>query len=203
MIEQKRTIDLRKQRNKAYGQSTPVPRQRERGAQSLPPSAPAPRSDADADERSVVLLAWSAHEYEHRERHPYWWLWPGAGALALILLGILIHSYFFVAFVALAFAVVMMYGHRPPREIHFSVTREGIMVGSAIHRFTDIKSFCIFDTLAPYEISLEIDRITAPYLRLPLGDLHPNKIRAVVSDYIPEEQHKEFMSDHFARALGF
>lgn len=130
-------------------------------------------------------------------------MWPGAGALALVLLGILIHSYFFVAFVGLAFAVVIMYGHRAPREINFSVTREGVIAGRTLHCFADIKSFCIFDTITPYEVSLEVDRITAPYLRLPLGDIHPNKIRAVLSDYIPEEQHKEFLSDHFARALGF
>ena len=155
------------------------------------------------DERSPMLLAWSAYEYEHAPRHPHWWIWPGGGALALIILGILIHSYFFVAFVVLAFAVVVMYGRRAPREIHFSVTREGVIAGRTLHRFADIKSFCIFDTAAPYEVSLEVDRITAPYLRLPLGELHPNKIRAVLRDYLPEEQHKEFMSDHFARALGF
>lgn len=188
MVERKRIIDLRNQDGVFR--------------------APAPQSDTRVPairrtQAPATLLAWSAQEYEHRERQAHWWLWPGGGALALTLLGILIHSYFFVAFVALAFAVIVMYDRRLPREIAFRVTREGVMVGRALHRFTDIKSFCIFDTVAPYELSLEVDRITAPYLRLPLGAMHPNKIRAVLSDYLPEVQHKEFMSDHFARALGF
>lgn len=177
MTERRKIIDLRDQ---------------DRTARIARPDAP-----------QKALLAWSAAEYEHRERQAHWWLLPGAGSLAFIIIGILIHSYFFVAFVTLAFAVVVMYGHRPPREIAFQITREGVSVGRALHRFADIKSFCIFDAVAPYEVSLEVDRITAPYLRLPLGDLHSNKIRAVLSDFLPEEQHKEFMSDHFARALGF
>jgi hypothetical protein len=52
-------------------------------------------------------------------------------------------------------------------------------------------------------VSLEVDHITSPYLRLPLGDLHPNKIRAVLSDFLSEEQHRESMTDHLTRILGF
>ncbi len=196
MVERKRTIDLR-------NQERPAPRARpdaEDREHSIPVRT---ASENPKDAIGKILLAWSAHEYEHTERHPHWWLWPGGGALALAILGILIHSYFFVAFVALAFIVVVMYGRRPPHEIDFSVTREGVFVGRALHRFADIKSFCIFDAVEPSELSLEVDRITLPYLRVPLGDLHPNKIRAVLSDFLPEEQHKEFMSDHFARAIGF
>jgi len=199
MAEQKRIIDLRSKEAVGYSRESVPLQPRERRAQALQ----APTTDRRRDERSAVLLSWSAPEYEHRARHPHWWLWPGGGALAFVLLGILIHSYFFVAFVVLAFIVVLMYGRRAPRTMDFSVTREGMMVGRGLHRFTDIKSFWIFDAAEPYELSLEIDRITAPYLRLPLGELHPNKIRAVLSDFLPEEQHKEFMSDHFARALGF
>ncbi len=198
MAEQKRIIDLRQHHHEQGEETAPRPvGARKQNPQPLPSVTPAP------DTRSAVLLSWSAHEYEHRERHPHWWLWPGGGALAFAILGILIHSYFFVAFVGLAFIVIVMYGRRPPREIDFRVTREGVVAGRALHRFADIKSFCIFDAVEPSELSLEVDRITAPYLRLPLGELHPNKIRAVLSDFLPEEQHKEFMSDHFARALGF
>jgi hypothetical protein len=174
-------------------------RNRERGA----PADARDLRQSGPQERGRAIISWSAHEYEYRERHPHWWLWPGGAALALALLGILIHSYFFVAFVALSFAVVIMYGHRKPREMDFAVTREGVIAGRALHRFADIKSFCIFDATAPYEVSLEVDHITSPYLRLPLGDLHPNKIRAVLSDFLSEEQHRESMTDHLTRILGF
>jgi len=196
MVERKGIIDLRHRERARPGATIRAP-DRER-------AIPIRTANQDTENASRnTLIAWSALEYEHRDRHPHWWLWPGGGALALALLGILIHSYFFVAFVALAFTVVVMYGRRPPREIDFRVTREGVFAERTLHRFADITSFCIFDATEPYELSLETDHITSPYLRLPLGDLHPNRIRAVLSDYVPEEKHKEFMSDHFARALGF
>lgn len=154
-------------------------------------------------EQSKALIAWSALEYEAHERRQYWFLWPAGAALTLVILGILIQNYFFVAFIALAFVVVIMYARRPPREIQFAVSHEGVLVGHTLHRFSDMKSFCIFDAAEPYELSLEIDRITMPYLRLPLGDTHPNRIRAVLSDFLPEEKHKEFVSDQIARGLGF
>lgn len=196
------TIDLRQQ-------NALRARQREARAHEASPAHDAdPRNtatlDGKAEGEDAILISWSAPEYEHPERKPNWFLYPGAGALLLVLIGILIHSYFFVALVVLAYSVILMYAYRTPRDIEFLITHEGIYAGRALYRFSDIKTFWIFE--APSggaELSLEIDRITMPYLSLPLGELHPNKIRAVLSDFLPEEKHKEFLSDHLARGLGF
>lgn len=195
-----RVIDLRQSAQPSRPPRAGVPARREDREHNIPL-----RTVNESGEHAPrkVLIAWSALEYEEQERHPYWFLIPGAAALILILIGILIQSYFFVAFVTLAFIVVVMYGNRSPRHMEFSVTKEGVFVGNTLHPFSYIKSFWIFDAMEPTELSLEVDRITMPYLRLPLGELHPNKIRAVLSDFLPEDKHKEFVSDQIARSFGF
>jgi hypothetical protein len=149
------------------------------------------------------LLEWTAPEYQARERGPYWFLLPFGVALLFVIFGIVIHSYFFIAFVALALVVILLYGRRPPREYRFALAKEGIYVGETLYRFSELKSFWIFETAEPPELSLETSKLLHPYLRLPLGGLHPDKVRSVLSEFLPEQEHKEFITDQITRSIGF
>lgn len=149
------------------------------------------------------LLQWKAFEYPFQERGPYWFLLPFGVALLFVIFGILIKSWFFIAFVALALGVILLYARRPPREYRFAVAKEGILVGGTLHRYSELKSFWIFDTSGESELSLETSKLLHPYLRMPLGEVHPNKVRSVLSDFLPEQEHKEFFTDQIARSIGF
>lgn len=162
---------------------------RERPAASTPPQ--------------LETIEWTCKEHEAQERGPYWFLGPGAIALALIIFGVFAHSYFFIAFVALAFLVILMYAHRPPREIAFRISRDGVDAGNTHYAFTELKSFWIFENVAPKELSLETTKLLTPYLRIPLGDQKPETIGRLISRFLPEEEHKEFISDQIARSIGF
>lgn len=192
-MARKRIIDLRDS-GAAPRTSSHATRAEEEG-RMIPVVRPAPEKK--------VLLRWSAAEYETRDLMPYWYVWPGAAALALAVLGIAIQSFFFTAFVILAFVVIVMYAKRAPREIQCTISPKGIYIGRAFHDFSDIKSFAIFEEETAPELSLEVDRMTAPYLRVPLGDMHGNRIRAVLSDHLPEERHHDSLTDQIARSFGF
>lgn len=148
-------------------------------------------------------VTWSALEHEDRERGPYWFLVPGIIALALVIFGIFARSWFFVAFVGLAYAVLVAYAHRPPRRMEFRVAGDGVFVGNAHHPYAELKSFWIFDAPDRKELSVETTKILMPYLRLPLGDADPERVGRAIARFLPEEEHKEFISDQIARSLGF
>lgn len=149
-------------------------------------------------------IEWTALEYPMRERGPYWWLPPSAAALACVLFGILVNSYFFAVFAGISLLVVLLYARRPPRAYRFVISREGVYIGETRHRFSELKSFWIFEHEQGSELSLETaSGKIFPYLSLPLGDVHPNRIRRVVSDFLPEREHQELFTDQIARSIGF
>ena len=150
----------------------------------------------------VQKLAWSAYEYENKERGPYWFLLPGIVALLLIILGVFAQSYFFIAFVALAFTVLIMYSRRAPQMIAFAATQEGVRIGSKFYKFSDLKSFWVFNTPEVKELSLETEKTITPFIRLPLGDPSAEEIKNFLRDFLPEEEHKDFASDQIARSKG-
>lgn len=180
----KRTIDLRK---KSFAKT--------------PESSP--RTSVVRPDEISESVRWSALEHEDRERSPYWFLGPGVVALLFIIFGVFAHSYFFIAFVVLAYGVLLIYAHRPPRQIEFLVGSEGVSVGSTLHPYSELKSFWIFDSPDHPELSVETTRLLMPYLRIPLGDTSPDRVGYAIARFLPEEEHKEFISDTIARGLGF
>lgn len=190
-----RTIDLR-------NQDAAPPAQK-----SIPKKEGAPPLEIRAmplQETKENLFEWTALEYPMRERGPYWWLPPSAVTLACVLFALLVKSYLFGGFAVLALLVALLYAQRPPREYRFAISREGVYIGGAHHRFSELKSFWIFEHGDAPEMSLETasGRIF-PYLYIPLGDTHPNRIRRVLSDFLPEKEHTELFTDHIARSIGF
>ncbi len=149
------------------------------------------------------MIEWSALEYEARERTQGWYIFMGGAATLLVILGILAGSYFFIAFVLLAFVVMVMYAKRSPRRMDFSITSEGIRAGTKFYRMSDLKSFWIFNSPNAKELSLEVKSGFMPFLRFPLGDTNPEEVKRVLLNFIPEEEHKELMTDQIARGLGF
>jgi len=146
-----------------------------------------------------LAIEWSAKEYENRPRDPARMFFLGVVAIILITAGILMKSYFFVGLIMLSFLVLIMYERKRPATIGFSLTAEGIKSGKILYKFSDLKSFWIF--IEARELSLESSKIFSRFLRLPLGNTDPERVRAYLRNFLPEQKHKEFFSDHLARNL--
>ncbi len=148
-----------------------------------------------------ISFSWKAKEYERKFRSTSWHLAIGGLATALVVIGIFSGSYFFILFVALAYAVFMMYEKKMPAEMDFSVSGEGVKIGRSLHRFSELKSFWIFPDSEPQELSLETSRTLSPYLRLPLKKVDPEQIRQFLKNFLPEKEHKEFITDQIEKSL--
>ena len=154
--------------------------------------------------KKEITLQWSALEYEKKNRSTSWFIGTGAIAAALVIFGIISKSYFFILFVALAYAVFMMYEKKTPAEFDFSISGEGITAGSKFHAFPELKSFWIFSKRGgeeSAELSLEADKTLSPYIRLPLKNIDPERVRGFLLNYLSEKEHQEFMTDHIERSL--
>ena len=154
-----------------------------------------------ATRKKELSLEWSSHEYEKKERGTSWHMAIAAVALALVVVGIMTRSYFFIAFVALAYATFLMYEKRAPVEISFAVNGEGVQVGKKLYHFSELKSFWIFRKANPQELSLHTDHTLFPYIRIPLRNVDAERLRMLLRNSLPEEEHQEFITDHIDRAL--
>lgn len=149
--------------------------------------------------KKELILRWSGGEYERRQRSTSWFVATGGIAGLLVIFGILSKSYFFILFVALAYVVFMMYERKMPAQFDFSISAEGVAVGNKLHKFSELKSFWIMLVEGSMELSLETEKTLLPYIKLPLKNIDPERVRSFLRNYLPEKEHDDFLTDKIER----
>ena len=168
----------------------------------ISPERPFSAYSREAEDDDARWYEWYADEYEAKEHGTHWFLGMGAFALFLIIFGIFAHSYFFIAFVALAFGVIVMYAKRAPREILFMIGPAGVQAGKTAYPFSELVSFSVMASDGAQELSLETKKKLQPFVRFPIGDADTDAIKHALLNHIPEQEHKDSFSDQLARKIG-
>lgn len=148
-------------------------------------------------------VEWTAPEYVAYEYKKKWYIIMTGFTILMVIWGIFSKSYFFLTFIILAFALMLIYARRKPNIISFSLTGRGVQTGKKFYGFSDLKSFWIFQLPTGDELSLETQKSTQPTIRIPLGNADPEAIRDTLLQYLPEKEHKEALIDQLARSFGF
>jgi hypothetical protein len=138
-----------------------------------PDPTPVLQSDAApviADEESPVH--WQAHEYIHHDKNAGWFVLFAIVVVALTAIAIfLIQSITFAILVPVMAAALLVYTHRPPRLIDYTLSRQGLHINDQLNPFTEFKSFGVIHDGDAYFVML-----------IPVKRFKPG-----VSVYFPEE----------------
>jgi len=124
------------------------------------------------DAPAIEPVSWVAHEYIHREKGTLWFtlfaiIFVGLGAISIFLM----HSWTFAALLVVIAVVVVVYSRRPPRELNYSLTDDGLMIDNTLHKFSTFKSFGIIRDGEEFSVML-----------IPIQRFQPG-----ISVYFPEE----------------
>ncbi len=117
-------------------------------------------------------VRWQAHEYIHQEKNTLWFVLFGIVVIALILLAIfVIQSITFAILIPVMAAALLVYSHRPPRMLNYTLSRQGLHINDRLYPFTDFKGFGVIRDGSEYSVML-----------IPVKRFLPG-----VSVYFPEE----------------
>lgn len=130
----------------------------------------APQAPASLTEEEPVR--WQAHEYIHHEKNALWFTLFGIVVVGLILLAILvIQSITFAILIPVMAAALLVYSHRPPRILSYTLSRQGLHINEKLYPFADFKGFGVIRDGNEYSVML-----------IPVKRFLPG-----VSVYFPEE----------------
>lgn len=148
-----------------------------------------------------TLFAWSVEEKipsEEERKGRNIIIMGGAGVIALAAL--FWGNYLLVIFIALAAFVLYAGAGRKPGAVKCAITPRGIKIENRVYEFSDLKSFWLFyEPPEIKELSLESRKTAMPYIKVPLGDTDPVKLREMLMKFIPEKKHEESLTDIIGR----
>lgn len=98
--------------------------------------------DEDDEQFDDETVTWVAHEYIHQEKGAVWFIVFAVIIVALIAISIfLMNSWSFAVLLAVIAVVVVVYSRRPPRELTYMLSDDGLVVDEKLHKFEGFKSF--------------------------------------------------------------
>jgi hypothetical protein len=146
-------------------------------------SAPEPDETTLLDEASVAApqaattvseepVHWQATEYIHHEKNALWFTIFGLVVVALIALAIFaLQSVTFAILIPVMAVALIVYSHRPPRLLDYTLSRQGLHVNDRLYSLNEFKGFGVVHDGSEYSVML-----------IPLKRFKPG-----VSVYFPEE----------------
>lgn len=159
----------------------------EPGAQNQLPQqdqGPAPLGDPDVDDDidddlpAEPAVTWVAHEYIHQEKGAMWFMLFTIIVIALVAISIFVmNSWSFAVLLAVIAVVVVIYSRRPPRELSYSLSDDGLMIDDKLHSFESFKSFGVIRDGEEFSVML-----------IPTQRFQPG-----VTVYFPEEQGEDIV----------
>lgn len=140
--------------NEPVAQPAPAPQSTRQAPQAAPQqpqiqAAPAPQlpelqqDTQDQDDSPEEPVVWSAQEFLHQEKGGAWFAIFGVVAAALIGLSIWTQAWTFTVLVIVIAVLIVVYSRRPPRELTYSLSDEGLLVDGKLHAFDGFKAFGI------------------------------------------------------------
>ena len=122
-----------------------------------------PAVDQPAEEISTPVAStpemepvrWEAHEYIHHEKSALWFVVFAVVVLVLIAVAIfLMQSVTFAILVPVMAAALLVYTHRPPRVLDYTLSRQGIHINDHLYSFGEFKAFGVIRDGEEYSVML-------------------------------------------------
>ncbi len=149
-----------------------------------------------------VLFRWSGTEHERYDVRPLTYL-IAALVLSIIVVYALISDNPIMAITFILIGVAgYLYLNQEPRVVDFYVTSEGVIIDKELYEFDQIKSFWIFYEPPHSKIlSLRMKKTLLPYIRIPVHDQDPVKIRQILLQFLPEKKQEYSLSDTLEKII--
>ena len=150
------------------------------------------------------IISWKVAEYVEHQRTADWYWWIGLIAVTMLGFAIWEKSFLFGVLVLLSWFVITLYAARPPRTLNIAISENGIVVENNLYPWANLKSFWIFyNPPLKQELSVESKKTLMPYIKIPLGETSPEKVKKIISKFIPEIEQQESLIDNLSNLAKF
>jgi hypothetical protein len=164
-----------------------------------------PEDHSLRNEEELPGATWTAPEYHHSEKTKDWYWGVCIISLTIVIISFIIGNWLFALLVLVATFTLVLFAHRPPKEITIHMGSTGIIIEKTLYEYEDLESFWVDTEENPAhpKILFKSKKVFMPFIIVPLGDLDPNDVADFLIDYLPEEKHKEPLLQRLAEDFGF
>jgi hypothetical protein len=145
---------------------------------------------------------WNSKEYIHQEKDTKWFIVFAIVLIAFIAVAIfLMKSITFAVLLVVIAAAVIVLAKRPPRELEYSLSNEGLHIGDTLHKYSDFKSFGVIRDGEEFSVMLMPRRRLQPGITVYFPEEAGEDIVDALGSRLPMRELHLDIVDHLVRKL--
>jgi hypothetical protein len=157
--------------------------------------------DKNKIDSGKILLKWIFPEYEKHERNLSWYIVSFSIGAFMFLYSIKEKNFIFPIIIILAGIILVKLLKDDPRDIDFSITDKGILLGRNFYEYDNLSKFwIIYKAPQVKKLYFEVDNIFHTQLIIQIGSVSPLELRDLLNKYLEEDVDKE--NEPLSEALG-
>lgn len=91
---------------------------------------------------AIEPVQWQAMEYVQYAKQPLWYVGFGVVVVILMVLAVwLMQAWTFAILILVMAVALLLYSHRPPRELNYILSEKGLYINDQLHPIGDFKAF--------------------------------------------------------------
>lgn len=149
------------------------------------------------------LIRWETPEHVDYVRGMDWYWAVGIITLTIAVLAFIFGNPIFgILIIVSAFALVVKVS-RDPNTIECEINDRGIIINKSLYPFLALESFWVDVLHHTPKLVIKSRKTFMPYLIIPLLNVEPEEVRAILLNYIAEVEHPEPLLHKILDWLGF
>jgi len=139
----------------------------------------------------TALLSWEVEDLAEEPRSTKFLFFLYLILFSLSIYGLVTNNLLLSILVILFGFSYFLLEKKPSQTVIFAITKEGVFVHDHVYPYDSLESFWIeYEPEGIKELSIRTTRLFLPYLRVPIQEVKPAKLRKTLIKFIPEEKHK-------------
>ncbi len=134
--------------------TTAVPELDQTPQESIPMQEADPSQDQPTELPPIEPVQWQAAEYLQHGKQPIWYIGFAVVVIGLMAVAILMKSITFAILIPVMAAALLVYSHRPPRQLTYVVSEKGLYINEQLHPMGEFKTFGVMQDGALNSLSL-------------------------------------------------
>lgn len=149
-------------------------------------------------------MSWETEEFPYHQKDLQWFLVGGVLALGIFVSLLILKNMFGAATMLLFVFIIYLYATKKPDMLSVVVDGRGITINNKRILYSDITSFWVLYEPPVKDLILIQKAKFAPKTIIPLGQINPVELRALLlANAIIEKEEEETLTDILARRFGF
>ena len=149
-------------------------------------------------------VSWQGYEYDHHEKTSDWFWALGIIAISSAVTAIIFKNLLFALLILVGAFAIALFSAKRPHLVHFEISRRGITIDDTLYPFNTLESFWIDEDEHGHQtLIVKSQRITVPYIIIPLQNAPENEMYEILSQQLLEEELHEPISHRILEFFGF